>query len=452
MHIEFSKSRIAQTIMFVAAIGFSAQAVFAQESAARPKPVTADYIVAVVNDGVITYNELLIRIADVEARIRTSGGNPPPRSEMQKQLLERLILERAELQLASDDGIRVDDLALDRAIASIAESNKLTVNQLRDQVEKDGTPYSRFREEIRSQIIFNRLQTHEVDSKIKITDAEIDNLIEQEKNAAQAPEELELAQILIAVPENATPEQIAARRKKAEDVLNQLKAGADFSNVALSTSDGMDASKGGRLDWRAKNRLPQLFVDAVANLKQGEISGVVKSANGFHIIKVLGRRGGGTGGIAALAQTSVVKTHARHIIIKVNQVVTAAEAKRKLIDLRTRLENKAATFEDLAKLYSNDGSAAKGGDLGWLSQGDTVPEFEKAMDALKENEISEPIETQFGYHLIQVLERKKDDVSKEHQRAVARQVLQERKRDEAVEEWLRTIRDRAYVEYHLDEK
>jgi peptidyl-prolyl cis-trans isomerase SurA len=254
----------------------------------------------------------------------------------------------------------------------------------------------------------------------------------------------------VRIPENASAEQIGERRRRAEEVLQQLKKGGDFVKLAATYSDSSDALKGGELGWRNQDRLPQLFVEAVANLKQGAVSDVVKSANGFHILKLVGKRVPSLVKAGAGA-TTVQQTRARHILIKVNQVVSGSDARRKLSELKERLDNKAAKFEDLAKLYSNDLSASKGGDLGWIYPGDTVPEFERAMDALQPGQVSEPIESPFGYHLIQVLVRKTDDMSQERQRLVARQVIRERKLEEANEDWLRQIRDRAYVEYRLED-
>ena len=354
------------------------------------------------------------------------------------------------MQLAKELGIRVDDMQLDSAIARIAEQNQMSVQQFRNQLEREGTPFPRFREEIRDEITQQRLRDREVDTKIQITESEVDNFLEAQSAAGQAAPEVNLGQILVRIPENASSEQITERRKRAEEVLRQLKAGVDFAKLAATYSDSVDALKGGELGWRSQDRLPQLFVDAVANLQQGEISPIVKSANGFHILKLIGKRVPSivkTGAALTAAAPASQQTHVRHILIKVNQVTSSAEARRKLVDLKQRLDNKAAKFEDLAKLFSNDLSATKGGDLRWVYPGDTVPEFEHAMNALKVGELSEPIETPFGFHLIEVTERKTADVSKERQRLAARQALRERKLDEATQDWLRQLRDKAYVEY-----
>lgn len=420
----------------------------ANQAAKAPSVYLADAIIAVVNNEVITRQELLERMHLVERRMRNQGIALPPQPEFQRQLLERMIVDRAQMQLAKEYGIRVDDVMLDRAIARIAEQNKMSLQQFRTELEREGTPFARFREEIREEITMQRLREREVDNKIQITESEVDNYLAAEKESAQAQQEFNVQHILVRIPENATAEQIAERRKRAEDAWQQLQAGGDFSKIAATYSDATDALRGGDLGWRGPDRLPQLFVDAIANMKQGDISPVMKSSNGFHIVKLGGKRSASV--MKNGAPTSVQQTHVRHILIKTNQIVSPADAKRKLTELKQRLDNNAAKFEELAKLFSNDLSASKGGDLGWIYPGDTVPEFERAMDALQPGQISEPIESPFGYHLIQVLERKRDDVSQERRRMIARQAIRERKLEEATQDWLRQLRDRAYVEYRFD--
>jgi len=416
----------------------------------RSQPVLVDAIVAVVNTDVITVKELDDRLQLVEQRMKRQNMQIPQRDLLQKQLLERLIVNRAQMQLAREGGIRVDDIMLDRAVARIAEQNGATVQALRDQLERDGISFARFREEIREEITLQRLREREVDNRLQITESEIDNFLAASGGQTDTDQqELNIAQILIRVPENASPQQIADRKKRAEQAMEQLKAGGDFAKVAASFSDAGDALSGGDLGWRSPSRLPQLFVEATEKLSDGQVAPLVRSANGFHVLKLVGRR---TASVVKAGPTSTVQqTHARHILIKVNQIVSAADARRKLVELKDRLDNNAAKFEELARLYSNDGSASKGGDLGWIYPGDTVPEFERAMNSLKPGEVSQPVESQFGYHLIEVIERKAEEVSKERQRMVARQALREQKVEEAYEDWLRQLRDRAYVEYRLDE-
>jgi peptidyl-prolyl cis-trans isomerase SurA len=449
---------IRQLLQLTMLFGFALcmlQGAHAQSARASDKPQLVDAILVVVNNEVITQREFLDRLKSVEERLQKQGGNAPPRAQLQRQLLERMIVEKAELQAAKEQGIRVDDNVLDRAIGRIAEQNKMTVPEFRKQLEADGMVYSKFREEIRNEIMMQRLREREVDNKIQVSDAEIDNyLAAQNEKGNVAPQELDIAQILIRVPENASAEQLAERKKRAEEVVQQLNAGGDFAKLAAAYSDGNDALNGGDLGWRTADRLPQLFVEATANLQQGQVAPVVKSANGFHVLKLLGRRtqsvmrGAPTEASAAAA---VKQTRVSHILIKVNQVVSEADALRKLTDIKQRIDNHAATFEDMARLYSNDLSASKGGDLGWVYPGDTVPEFERAMDALPVGQVSEPIKSPFGYHLILVKERKMDDVSQERQRQAARQAIRERKLDEATQDWLRQLRDRAYVEYRVDD-
>ncbi len=407
-----------------------------------------DAIVAVVNDEIITRLELMQRIASLEARMQKQGINLPAKADLRKQVLERMLLERAQLQLAKENGIQVDDVMLDRAIKGIAEQNKMSLQDFRNQLEREGMSFARFREDIREEIIMQRLREREVDNKVQVTDAEVDHYLAAERGS-QGQEEFNLAQILIHIPENASTQQVAASRARAENVLQQLKSGAAFDKLAASYSDAKDALTGGEIGWRGADRLPQLFIDAIANLRPGEVSGLLKSANGFHIVKFIAKR---RASVLKASDAMVTQTHARHILIKVNQLVSAAEARRKLLEIKDRLDNNVAKFEDLAKSFSNDGSASKGGDLGWLYPGDTVPEFERAMNALQPGQISSPVESPFGMHLIEVIERKTDAVSPERQRLVARLAIRERKLEVALEEWLQQLRDRAYVEYRSDDK
>lgn len=408
-----------------------------------------DAIVAVVNDEVITRLELMQRIAAFEARMQKQGLGLPAKADLQKQVLERMLLERAQLQMAKEMGIQIEDVMLDRAIKGIAEQNKLSLQDFRNQLEREGMSFARFREDIREEIIMQRLREREVDNKVQVTDADVDHYLAAERGATQGQEEFNLAQILVHIPENASAQQVAAARARAEEVLQKLKSGAAFDKLAASYSDAKEALTGGEIGWRTADRLPQLFIDAIANLQPGESSGLLKSANGFHIVKFIAKR---QASVVKTADVAVQQTHARHILIKVNQLVSFADARRKLLELKERLNNKAAKFEDLAKSFSNDGSASKGGDLGWLYPGDTVPEFERAMDALKPGQVSDPIESPFGMHLIEVIERKTDAVSPERQRLAARLAVRERKVEAAFEEWLNQLRDRAYVEYRLDDK
>jgi len=406
---------------------------------------TIDSIAVVVNDDVITRNEIEARTRSVEARMKASNAPIPDAADLQRQVVEAMIVERAQQQLAKEMGIKTDDQQLDRAIARIAEQQKMTLPELRAQMEKEGMPFATFREEIRNEISLQRLREHEVDAKITISDAEVDTYLAAEKAANADKVEVNISQILVRIPENATPEQTAARKARADELMRQLRTGADFGKMAATYSDAPDALKGGEVGWRDPNRLPPLFAGELAKLSPGQVTPVIRSATGFHVLKLVDKRAAA----AAPAADAVVQqqTHARHILLKVTPTMTAAEAKHKLADFKERLDNKTAKFEDLARTMSNDGTASKGGDLGWLAPGDSVPEFETAMNALKPGEISNPVETPFGWHLIEVLERKSDDATKERERNMARNVIRERKMQEAMEDWARQVRDRAYVEF-----
>ena len=415
-------------------------------TAPRPRMQLADRIVAVVNNEVITMQDLAERTRLARAQLARQNVPPLPDSVLERQVLERLVIDRAQIQFARENAISVDDAQLDRAVGRIAEENRMTMTQFRDVIERDGVPFAKFREDIRNDILINRIRDREVDSRVAISEGEIDNFIAQSKNAqGDVASELNLAQILVRVPESATPEQLAARRKRADEALEQLRGGADFARVSAAFSDAPEALSGGELGYRARDRLPELFVDAVASLKKGETSGVIKSANGFHILKMIDRRG-------SEVHAAVTQTQVRHILVRTNELVSQDQARRRLIDLKERLDNKAGDFVELARLHSNDGSASKGGDLGWVYPGDTVPEFEKAMSELKPGEIGAPVQTQFGWHLIQVLGRRTEDASADRVRLAARQALRERKADEAYQEWLRQLRDRAFVDIRLDER
>jgi len=413
-------------------------------SAQKPPPVTVlDRIVAVVNDEVITRHELEERVKFATKQLRQQGTPLPTRDALERQILDRMVTDRVQSQFAKETGLRVDDAELDRAIGRIAQENKLTSQQLREVLEKDGVPFARFREDIRNEIVITRLREREVDNKIVVTEGEIDNFLSLQQRA-DVNHDYNLSHILVVVPENASPEQIQGRRDRAEQAYAQLKSGTDFRQVAVAFSEAPDALQGGMMGWRQSSRLPTLFTDALKSLPVGELSPILRSANGFHILKLNDKRGGG-------APVIVQQTHARHILVKTNELVSESEARNRLLGLKERLENKA-DFVALARAHSEDASATRGGDLGWLSPGDTVPEFERAMSALKPGEVSAPVQTPFGWHLIQVLERRNEDMSKERQRLAARQTLRARKSDEAYHEWVRQMRDRAYIELRADER
>lgn len=407
-------------------------------------PIEADRVVAVVNNEAITLVELNGRIASVERQSASQNQQLPPRSVLQRQVLERMVVERAQLQFANETGVDVGDEELDGAMRRIAEENRLSVADFRSAIEKDGISWTKFREDIRAEIVVSRLRDRDVAGRVSISDGEIDNYLANVANGADPDVQLELAHIVVSAPEQVTSEQLVVLRARADQILARLKGGEDFAKVAAAVSDAPDALKGGLLPPRSADRLPTLYAEAVQKMNPGDLSPVLRSPSGFHILKLVERHGGVTT-LPALRQT-----HARHILIKISEVVSDADARRKLEGLRERLVN-GADFAELARLYSNDLSAAKGGDLGWLYQGDTVPDFERVMDVLPIGETSIPVRSPFGYHLIQVLERRTDEGSPERKRRMARQALQERKASEFYDDWVRQLRDRAYVEFHLDE-
>ena len=424
------------------AVGLSCAALTLPAHAAV-KPVEVDRIVAVVNNEVITALQLRERVAQATRQLQRQGGQLPPAEVLERQLLERLIVERAQLQLARDTSLRVDDGMLERAIARIAANNKLSATELRAALERDGVSWSRFRDEIRTEIVLTRLREREVDNKVVVTDAEVENFLTNNPDAFSGIE-FQLAHILLRAPEGASPEQIARLRERAEKVMARLRSGEDFARVAAETSDAPDGISAGNIGWRERDRLPALYADAARDLKPGELSPVLRSASVLHIVKLVDKRGGAAAGPQQLEQT-----RARHILIKTSEVLSDTEAEARLLALRERVVN-GADFGELAKANSADLSAAKGGDLGWVNPGDTVPEFERAMNALKPGDISAPVRSPFGWHLIQVTERRVQDVTEERKLNAARAILRERKAEAAYEDWLRQLRDSTYVDYRLE--
>ena len=444
-NFPLSKMNFSERFLFavvLACLVFPASA--AQEDRKHNDSVMLDRVVAVVNSEVVTRLDLDEQIKVALQQLRRQGTPLPARDVLERQMLERLVTAKVLAQSARETGLRVDDTQLQRSIERIAQENKLAPPAFRKMLEADGIDFTRFREELRNEILIARLKEREVDSKILITEAEIDNYLKNQQSQGSKDGEYSLSHILVMVPEQASPEQIKAKRIIAEKALDQIRGGADFRQVSAGVSDAQNALDGGPLGWRPAAKLPQIFVESVKSMKVGDVSAVLRSANGFHIIKLLDKRG-------SESPLIIPQTHARHILIRLNEVVSEAEAKQRLTNLRERIEN-GANFAELARLQSEDPSASRGGDLGWLSPGDAVPEFERAMDGLKPGQVSEPVQSPFGWHLIQVVERRSEDMSKERQRVLARQSIRTRKGDEAYQEWVRQQRDRAYVELRLEER
>ena len=403
-----------------------------------------DRIVAVVNKEVITYSELNEAVGMAERQLRRQGTTAPERPVLERQMLERLILDKAQLQMARDSGIRIDELSLDRAVERIAQSNNMTLADFRRTLESDGVSFDGWRNDVRQQMMMARLREREVENRVQVSETEVDVFLEQMKARPEASE-YNLAHILVRLPEGASPERIRQARERAEQALAEAKGGAAFARVAASFSDAPDALQGGALGWRSHGRLPELFAEALSKMKPGEVSEPLRSPAGFHILQLVDRRGAG-------AEAPVLQTRMRHILIRTSEAVSESEARRKLVDLRERIVAGGADFAELARVHSDDGTAARGGELDWVYPGDTVPEFERAYEELKIGEVSQPVRTPFGYHLIQILERRSSDLSPERRRMQARQALRERKADEAYQEWLRQLRDQTYVELRLEER
>ena len=407
-------------------------------------PVTLDRVVAVVNNEALTLYEMNDQKRILVQQLRESRLQPPSPDVLERQVLDRLITERALMQYAKETGIRVDDTTVERTILRIAQENKMSPDEFRKLLEREGIPFAKYREDVRREITIQRMREREIDSKIFISDAEVDNYLATVNLQAGGESEYMLAHILVRVPEQSSPEQIEQRRARAGEALAKVKSGEDFAQVAATWSDAPDAQQGGNLGWRTPARMPSIFVDAVRAMKKGDVSGVMRSPAGFHIVKLVDERGRN--------QPSVVQqTHVRHILITVSELTSDVEAKAKIDRVRERIEA-GAKFEDQARVNSEDASSAKGGDLGWVSAGDLVPDFQAAMDRLKVNDVSQPVRSPFGWHLIEVLERREQDVSKDRQRDQARVALRQRKADEQFQEFIRQTRDRAYVEIKSDER
>lgn len=462
-----------------------------------------DGIAAIVDKDVITLRELRDASQRIAGELKSRGIQVPDDQTLQHQVLQRLIMERVQRHEADRLGIRVDDKQIDTAIQAIASRNKITVQQLRQELEKSGTTWENYRKSLRDEIRSDRLRQRAVDSTIVISDAEVDAFLKDQRRnpafgaapaqAAQAQPQVQpqpapeqaaapagpmlyaLAQILVRVPEGSSPDQLALLRKKAEGLLAQAKRGDDFASLAAASSDGPEALQGGVMGVRPLDGWPDLFVKAISNLQKGQVSQLIQSGNGFHIIKVMDR---GTAQPApsrtarapapqAAPQpapqpaareqapqgpTQVVQTRARHILIKTSTVMSDDLARQRLEQVRQRLVNGAATFEEMARQYSQDASAPQGGELGWLNPGETVPPFEAAMNALQPGEISQPVQSPFGWHLIQVEERREHDATDDLARMRARQTLFERRAQPAFEDWLEQLRAQAYVDNRFEKQ
>ena len=439
------RKKLLWTLLWLLACTATAHAADLQKKIDPQKQVMPiDHIIAVVNDDVITRFELDNRLDVVVKQLQKQGTPLPAPEALEKQLLERMIIDMLQAQFAKETGVRVDDSQLDKTLQRIAQENNIpSLADFRAKLEQEGVDFKKFREEMRSEIIATRLREREVDSKLVISDNEIANYLATQAMQSGKGEEYLLSHILVLVPEQASADKIQASRQRAEQALSQLRSGAEFAQVAAGFSDAKDALQGGNLGWRPVDRIPSLFLDALQKMHPGEISPVLRSPNGFHILKLVEQRSKDT-------PVMLTQTHARHILIKTSELVPENEAKNRLLEIRKNIEA-GADFAEQAKRYSEDGSAVQGGDLGWISPGDTVSEFEQAMNALQVGQVSGAVQTGFGWQLIQVLERRNADVSAEQKKQQARMAIRGFKSDEAYQDWLRQLRDRAYVEYRLEQ-
>ena len=415
----------------------------ASQLIAKPAVIPLDKIIVIVDNNIITQIELDDRVKLISQQLEQQGSRLPPLATLRKQVLERLIVEKLQLEMANKTGIRVNDEMVNKVVANIARENRLTMEQFRAVLKRDGFEFSDFRENIRREVTISRLRKMRVENKVNISEQEIDNYLNQTLKDQSAGDEYHLNHILIATPEAANPQQIEDAKVKAEQIFAELEKGDDFNQKAIAVSNDELALKGGDLGWRKTAQLPTLFISVVAKMNINEIKGPLRSASGFHIIKLIEKRSN--------SQKHIInQTMARHILISPTQVLSKNDARRRLEEIRQRI-NSGADFGNLARASSDDkAAAAEGGSLGWVSPGSMVPAFEEEMNKLKPGEISEPFLTQFGWHIVQVMSRRTHDNTEEFQRSQAIKLIRKRKTEEAVQDWLRRLRAEAYVDYRTN--
>jgi peptidyl-prolyl cis-trans isomerase SurA len=430
---------------FAAALFLSSPAGAQALSKGSGNAQVADSVVAVVNSDVITQRELVDRTGLITRRLQQQNAPLPPAAQLQRQVLDQMVLERIQLQKAKEDGIAVDDATVNRTLERLAQQNQMTLDVYRARIEAQGVPWSTFTRDARTELTLSKLREKEVDSKITVSDAEVANYIASQRgpNAKQS-NDLHLQHIMFKVPANASPADIAAIQAKAEAVLKQAQGSEDFSKLAKQYSEDTDAAKGGDLGFRTQGSLPAGIVTSVATLRPGQVvPQLIRTDGGFEIIKLVERR---TGQGTAADAPKLVQTHVRHILLRVSDGMSESTARQKLLDIKRDVLG-GGDFANFARTYSQDGSASQGGDLGWISPGETVPEFERAMNNLKDGDVSDPVRSEYGYHLIQVLGRREAEGSGTQQLDIARQAIGQRKAEQAYSDWLRELRDTAYVQY-----
>ncbi|SDY69891.1 peptidyl-prolyl cis-trans isomerase SurA [Nitrosomonas sp. Nm58] len=432
-----------QIVLMLTIMAVAGKAI-AEQTVAPNQVIPVDHIVAVVNEEIITRNELNDVIQNTTRQLQKQRVQLPPSDVLEKQLLERLILTRIQLQRAKELGISVSDTELDKTIRNIAKENNLSMGEFYAALQQDGIGLSQFRDEIHNEIIVTRLKEREVSSRINVTEGEIDNFLRTQETSSIGNDEYHVAHILVQILEQMDATQVEAKHQRAEAALRKLQEGVEFAQVSAEFSDAPNAMQGGDLGWRPIMQMGPTFAEMLVTMQPGEVTPLIQSPVGFHILKLLGRRP---------QETPVViinQTHARHILIKISELISEDDAHRMILQIKDRID-KGANFAETAKAYSEDASASSEGDLGWLSPGDTVREFEQAMDALLPGQISTPVRTQFGWHLIQVIERRSQDVSEQQQRQTARKAIHARKAEMVMQEWLQQLRDQVYVEYRSED-
>ena len=411
-------------------------------SNAQAGVVQADFIVAIVNSEPITNNEVKTRMIRYERRLAEQGAVMPSRADLSREILEDIIREKLQLKLARESGIRVDERTIEAALQNFAKQNNVSLNDLRNRSSADGIGFGQIRADVQNQLLIQKLRERDVLGAINVLDTEIDTFIKEQLRAEQVDElNLDLAQILIAIPENATAAKVQSALERATRIIARARAGEDFYKLVVENSDAKDASTGGQMGLKSAARYPTLFTEATKDHKEGELAGPIRSGAGFHVLKVLTKQ------VPSNSNFAIVQTNARHILLRTSAALSENAAKTQLSALKKRIESGAVSFATAAKEVSQDGSAAAGGELGWANPGQFVPEFEGPMGQLVIGQVSEPIVTRFGVHLLLVQERRKAQLSDAEQREVARNALREKKFDDAYANWIRDLRSNAYIEY-----
>ena len=410
----------------------------AQSGASRIKP--GDHIAVVVNQDVVAASEITLRAERARAEARRRGEANPDMEALRKQAMESLIEERAMVTLARETGQRVEEPELDRVVANVATQNKLTMPELKERLKADGMDFKTFRENLRDQMLMERVREREVQKRINITDGDIDRYLDERQAKADSNPQLNIAQVLVPIPEQSSEAQVAERKARAETALARIKAGEDFARIAREFSEDANKDRGGEVGLRQAERLPDVFVDAVRELKPGQVNPrLIRSEVGFHIIKLLARE-------AAANPNIITQTHSRHVLLRPSQQLTAEVAARRLQEFKRAIESGQLSFEQVARDNSEDGSAPNGGDLGWVSPGNFVPEFEEVMNSLPLNGISGPVMSRYGVHMIQVLERRQVELEPKQLREQAKVALRERRYEDAYKDWLKELRANAFIE------